>query len=621
MKLRFSSAVVGAVAVALLAAACSTPGADEDPTTDVSGTSRDDITVALSKLPSAKIVAVDDDGVPTFISGDLGSTQQTLLRSNTGADVAPVLAAVAPAFRNSIDKLTFKRSHQDDIGDQHFRFGQTRNGKDVLGAELLVHVRKGTVYAANGNVRDDLTEPAAAILSASDAMKAAKKASSSVEDVSARVEGDLSYYQDGNKLLLVHPIEITGTGADGVPVRDTVLVNAADGSIALRQPHIFTAKNREMHDSKHTYTTPGTLVRSEGGAASTDKYINDNYDRLGATYDCYKQLFGRDSYDGNGAKLISSIHYSTNYVNAYWNGTQMVYGDGDGQEASNLAEAMDVTAHELTHAVTASTSNLNYSGQSGGLNEGMSDIFGATCNWFFKGQSASVDPHIWIIGYEVWTPSIPDDGLRYMNNPHKDGDSIDYAPDYAGQDVHYTSGVPNLAFYLMAQGGTHPRGKTNVQVTGIGIEKAAKVMFRANTTLFTASTNYAKARTACEQAAQQLGLSAAEQASVSAAWAAVGVGTAPAGTGGTTTSSSSGGTTTSSSGGTTTSSSGGTTTTSSSGSTGSCRHDVCTAGTKLPSSCDSCVAQICAADSYCCGTKWDATCVREVGSVCGQSCN
>lgn len=593
---RFSWSVVGVLGVALLVAACTTTTEEE---TEEVVTSRDDITTAMAALPEAKIVAVDDDGVPTFLAGDLGSTPQGL-RSTTGADLAPVLANVTPVFRTSPDKLSFRQSATDTMGDLHYRFGGLRKGKDVIGAELLVHVRAGKVYAANGNVRDDLAEPPAAQLEAEVAAQAARSASGKIKGAKARVTGKLSYFQDGAKLQLVHPIEVTGEEADGTPVRDTVLVNAADGSIALRTPHIYTAKKRELHDSRNTSTTPGATVRTEGQAPVSDPVVNDNYDRLGATYDCYKELFGRDSYDNNGAKLVSSVHYSRNYVNAYWNGTQMVYGDGDGQEASNLGESMDVTAHELTHAVTERTSNLTYSGQSGGLNEGISDIFGATCDWYFMGKGA-VNPIIWVIGHDVWTPNGPsDDGLRYMNNPHKDGASIDYAPDYAGQDVHYTSGVPNLVFYLMAMGGKHPRNKTNIQVTGIGIEKAAKVFYRANTTIFTSSTNYASAKTACEQAASQLGLSADEIASVTAAWNAVGVGTPPGGTGGSSSSSSS----------------------STSGSTGgSCRHTTCTTGNKLPTSCDPCVAKICQSDSYCCNNKWDSTCVREVGSICGQTCN
>ncbi|RYZ15886.1 MAG: peptidase, partial [Myxococcaceae bacterium] len=191
--------------------------------------------------------------------------------------------------------------------------------------------------------------------------------------------------------------------------------------------------------------------------------------------------------------------------------------------ASNLANSLDVTAHELTHAVTSSESNLTYSGESGGLNESFSDIFGAVCEWYGKGKV--IDANTWIVGDDVWTPSIPGDGLRYMDEPTKDGDSLDYYPDYSsGVDVHYSSGISNLAFYLMSQGGTHPRAKTTQVVAGIGIEKAAKVIYKINTDILIASSNFEAAKTASEQAATQLGFTADEVASVGNAWKAVGVG-------------------------------------------------------------------------------------------------
>lgn len=209
----------------------------------------------------------------------------------------------------------------------------------------------------------------------------------------------------------------------------------------------------------------------------------------------------------------------------------MVYGDGDGVNASNLANSMDVTAHELSHAVTSSTSNLTYSGESGGLNEAFSDIMGETCEWYRDGQVVS--SNTWKVGEDVWTPGTAGDALRYLNDPKADGASLDYYSDYnSGVDVHYSSGIANLAFYLLSQGGTHPRGRSSVNVTGIGISKASQIFYKANTSLFTSSTNFAGAKTATEQAASQLGYSAADIASVTAAWQAVGVGAGGGGGGG-----------------------------------------------------------------------------------------
>ncbi|WP_394823966.1 M4 family metallopeptidase [Pendulispora albinea] len=461
--------------------------------------------------------------VPEFITGNLGSAQA---KSLSEADVQSVLAAIAPVFRTTANKLQFRGAQTDDLGDTHYRFTQLKNGREVIGGDLIVHVRNGVVYAANGNVRDDIAAAPDAKITATQALAQARGVSiAAVNDLGVNAAPELFYFRhDDDRLDLVYSTEVTGTQADGTPVRDTVLVNAVDGSVSARIPHIHTARNREVHNLNHGTSLPGPVARIEGGAQNSDTIVNQNYDHLGTVYDVYKNDFGRDSFDGVGGKLISSVHYSNNYVNAFWNGTQMVYGDGDGVQASNLAASLDVTGHELTHAVTERTSNLTYSGQSGGLNEATSDIFGAYIEWVRDGRGTPKNETTWTVGDDVWTPSTPGDGLRYLYDPKKDGRSIDWGPDFANQDVHYTSGVPNLAFFLLSVGGKHPRGRSTVEVPGIGIEKAAKIFFRANTTIWTASTTYAAARTGTEQAATQLGYTQAEIDAVGKAWEAVGVG-------------------------------------------------------------------------------------------------
>jgi Zn-dependent metalloprotease len=130
------------------------------------------------------------------------------------------------------------------------------------------------------------------------------------------------------------------------------------------------------------------------------------------------------------------VHHSTNYTNAFWNGTQMVYGDSDGVQSAPLGKSLDVTVHELTHAVTSSESNLTYSNESGALNEGMSDIFSAYCEAWTKGWV--VDAAVWMIGDDVWTPGTAGDALRYMANPTQDGSSKDYYPTRTGTRVSPT---------------------------------------------------------------------------------------------------------------------------------------------------------------------------------------
>ena len=442
---------------------------------------------------------------------------------------------IAPVFNASPEGLVLRKAQSDNIGDQHFRFRQVKNGRDVLGGEIVVHVRKGVIYAANGRARDDLDAPLSPVIDSSAAIEAALDASRTehrdAKDSDDGVDGDIQasktaplVYKLGlDRMDLVYQVEVQGVRTDQTPFRDSVLVNAIDGNIVGRMPHIHTAKSRTLYNLNNGTILPGTLARTEGQAANADSVVNDNYDRLGTTYDCYLALFNRDSYNGGGAAMKSSVHYSTNYVNAYRDGNQMVYGDGDGVNASNLARSMDVTAHELTHAVTENESNLVYAGESGGLNEAMSDIFGNTCEWYRDGQVVSANT--WKVGEDIWTPATAGDALRYMNDPILDGGSLDFWTTSAGTvDVHYSSGIANLAFYLLSQGGLHPRGKSTVNVTGIGIAKAAQIFYRANRDIMTSISDFAAAKAATEQAAVQLGYSAAEQASVTAAWKAVGVG-------------------------------------------------------------------------------------------------
>ncbi|MBM4381516.1 MAG: M4 family metallopeptidase, partial [Deltaproteobacteria bacterium] len=209
--------------------------------------------------------------------------------------------------------------------------------------------------------------------------------------------------------------------------------------------------------------------------------------------------------------------------------TQMVYGDGDGDELGPLALALDITAHELTHAVTDATAGLVYQNEPGALNEAMSDIFAAAAESWARG--GVVDSRTWGVGEEIYTPGTAGDALRYMASPTADGMSRDYYPQRytGGQDnggVHLNSGIANLAFQLLVTGGRHPRNATQVQVAGMGMAKAQAIFYRALTAYLVSTSNFAAARVATRQAAQDL-YGAEAALSVEQAWAAVGVGPAP----------------------------------------------------------------------------------------------
>ncbi len=193
--------------------------------------------------------------------------------------------------------------------------------------------------------------------------------------------------------------------------------------------------------------------------------------------------------------LISRVHYDRNYNNAFWDGTQMTYGDGDGVTFIPLSQDADVVAHELTHGVTERSSGLIYQNESGALNEAWSDIFGALVDR----QEGATGADIWLIGEDIYTPGTPGDALRDMADPAAVRRLTTTTPTrYTGTadngGVHRNSGIANLAFQLLVDGGTHPRGKTSVNVPGIGFDAAADIFYAANVACLTPSSNFAGAR-------------------------------------------------------------------------------------------------------------------------------
>jgi Zn-dependent metalloprotease len=527
-------------AVGLAASACGTTDqqpVDADEVTTLAVKDGTDIEQALKAIPGTAVLSRhENDGVPSFVKGNFGKatgSAQGLAPTDAKATVQTALSAVAPIFRLRVEDLVYKKTSVDDSGNQHMRFQQMKNGLQVINGELILHVdAKGNVYAANGDARESsavlgFAQLPAPTLAAEAAAAAAAKSTEAM-DKQAKTER-LVYVRDtAGNLVLAHETRVTGMQLNGIPVEDMVYINADNGKVALRAPKVYTALNRAVHSANNGTSLPGTLRRSEGGAASGDAHVDGNYTKLGGTYNCYFTNFGRDSYNAAGAQLKSTVHYSSNYVNAYWNSTQMVYGDGDGVQSGMLGLSADVTTHELTHAVTENESNLTYSGESGGINEAMSDIFGAYCQSWESGTWATTDS-VFMVGDDIWTPATPNDALRYMYDPAKDGSSKDYWVSGVGSvDVHYSSGIANLAFTLMSRGGTHPRGKSTIQVTGVGTQKAGKVWYFANRDYLTSSSNYAALKTALANAAAAAWPGDAAVADAAdKAMQAVGVGGAP----------------------------------------------------------------------------------------------
>ena len=300
--------------------------------------------------------------------------------------------------------------------------------------------------------------------------------------------------------------------------------------ILIHQPVTSSVKNRIIYDVNHGSNLPGSVVRQEGDPPSADVAVNEAYDGSGVTFDLYKDVYNRLSIDGNGMTLKSSVHYQQGYDNAFWDGSQMVYGDGDedlpvDQRLFNrFTIAIDVIAHELTHGVTQFTAKLAYYQQSGALNESMSDVFGSLVKQYQLQQTAGQAD--WIIGAGLFTSNVNGVGIRSMKAPGtayddpvlgKDPqpatmeDYVDTTSDNGG--VHINSGIPNHAFYVTA-----------VEIGGSAWEKAGAIWYEALTNRLNATANFQFAASQTFKAAGEMyGTNSLEQQAVKKGWAAVGI--------------------------------------------------------------------------------------------------
>lgn len=500
---------------------------------------------ALAALPAVSRVEYAKDGIPHFIAGYLAAAQRVNDVAEAELLLRAPLQAIAPAFGLRADELVANRVMQDELGMTHIRYQQVKDGLPVVGGEMILHIAEGAIRSVTSTARDDRAIDPTPSLAAATAQQHALDITQATDKLAG--EPELTYLVSSldETLHLAWKVEVVGQG-DTMAVRDHVYVDAHSGEVVGRYAQHHSVRNRRVYDQANRLMDPGadpttgaTLVLQENSTPIADAVAMAAFNNTGDTYDCLSTLFQRDSYDNRGSALISVVHgrlgpNPLDNVNAYWNGFHMVYGDGDGGNlARPLAYSRDVTTHELVHGMTEYTAGLVYQNEPGGLNEGMSDIFAAVCEAWKDG---AVSANTWLVGEEVWTPATPGDALRYMHDPALDArnglSSTDYYPeritdpnfDYGG--VHFNSGLANLSFKLLVTGGVHPRNKTNIQVAGVGMEKAGKIFYRALSTYFTANTQFAGARAGTEQAARDL-YGPQEAIAVGLAWAAVGVGVAP----------------------------------------------------------------------------------------------
>ncbi|GHG01457.1 metalloprotease [Streptomyces filamentosus] len=284
------------------------------------------------------------------------------------------------------------------------------------------------------------------------------------------------------------------------------------------------APRRTIHDAGHRTALPGAKVRDEGEEATPDATVNRAYAGLGATFALFRDAFGRDSMDGAGLPLIATVHYDENYGNAFWNGEQMVFGDGDGEVFLDFTLPVDVIGHELAHGFTQYTANLEYFSQSGALNESVSDVFGSLVKQHALGQTA--DQADWLIGQGLFHPDVEGTALRSMKAPGTayDDDVLGKDPQPAHMDdyvrtsrdnggVHINSGIPNHAFYLVA-----------TELGGHAWDRAGRIWYDVMTGgTLTPETRFSEFAAATVAAAKARYGDAAEIQAVTKAWAAVGV--------------------------------------------------------------------------------------------------
>ncbi|PHN30505.1 M4 family metallopeptidase [Pseudomonas sp. ICMP 460] len=285
------------------------------------------------------------------------------------------------------------------------------------------------------------------------------------------------------------------------------------------------SKRRSIYSADGSEALPGTLMRGEGQPAKGDAAVDEAYDGLGATFDFFDEVFDRNSIDDAGMALDATVHFGKNYNNAFWNSTQMVFGDGDGQLFNRFTIALEVIGHELTHGVTEDEAKLMYFNQSGALNESVSDVFGSLIKQYaLKEKAEDAD---WLVGKGLFTPKINGVALRSMKAPGtafddkllgKDpqpGHMDDFVHTYDDNGgVHINSGIPNHAFYQVA-----------TRIGGFAWEQAGRIWYDTlrDSRLRPNSGFLRFARITHDIAGQLYGVNKAEQKAVKEGWAAVGI--------------------------------------------------------------------------------------------------
>lgn len=457
------------------------------------------------------------------------------------------------------EKLTVRSVVRDADGATHVRYDRTIGGLRVIGGDLVSHrTPAGQVESVTWNLRKDAVPASVSPkLSATTAQAGAAARATKGAKLSG---GELVIFQTEKGPRLAYEFVAAGVKADQTPTRLHTVVDANTGATLTSWDEVKHGTGNgifvgtvtlgttagtggyQLRDALGNYTTDlnqatsgtGTTftdaddVWGTGSTSSRQSAAVDAHYGAEKTYDYYNTQLGRAGIWNNGTGARSRVHYGNSYSNAFWDGTQMTYGDGAGN-THPLVE-LDVAGHEMSHGVTENTADLTYSGESGGLNESTSDIFGTAVEFYANNTADSPD---YLIGEEI---DINGNGtpLRYMDRPSRDGASKDcWSSSLRRLDPHYSSGPLNHWYYLLSEGsgaktinGVAYNSPTcnGSTVTGITHQKAEKIWYRTLSTYLTSSSKYSNARTGAIRAAKDLyGAGSAECAAVERSFSAIGV--------------------------------------------------------------------------------------------------
>lgn len=483
-------------------------------------------------------------------------------------------------------------------GTEHVRYQRYwANGLPIIGGDFVEHRRGGQVVGVSETLKTDRRPSSTrSTIGASRALQVARAAfeGNSIEPgVNSR---QVVYARNGIEPVLAHEVVLRGKRADHTPTEMHFIISAEDGRLLDKwdgihvavpgrdpggpgggscdsgTPAVGTGHGITVGTVTLNTTNCGTkyqlIDQTRGGGRTTNMGMlqvgmgtpfidpDNNWGNgtllsaqstaaeahygIAMTWDYFLNVHGRNGIADDGVGALARVHYGRNYVNAFWSNACfcMTFGDGDNGVNYYPLTVLDVAAHEMSHGVTSFSADLIYSNESGGLNEATSDIFGTLVEFYANNPN---DPGDYLIGEEFIVNNPGNLALRYMFKPSLDGASYDcYEPGMGMDDVHYTSGVANHFFYLLAEGAVVPDGfgagtadnltpadlvcNGNTSLTGIGRDKAGAIWYLALTGYMTSDTTYAQARAHTLSAAEELyGGDSDEYAAVAAAWSAVGV--------------------------------------------------------------------------------------------------